>query len=103
MVNESKRMRLKKAGWKVGTTAEFLDLSPQEQRYVELKVLLSQRLKRERQKSRLTQEQLARLVQSSQSRIAKMENGDPSVSIDLLVKSLLALGATRREIAKAIA
>lgn len=102
-MDKSKQTRLEKAGWKVGTTAEFLDLSPQEQRYVELKVLLSQRLKRERQKSRLTQEQLARLVQSSQSRIAKMEHGDPSVSIDLLVKSLLALGATRREIAKAIA
>ena len=53
--------------------------------------------------SHLSQQEFARLVKSSQSRVAKMEKGDPSVSIDLLIKSLLVLGTTRREIAKAIA
>jgi DNA-binding XRE family transcriptional regulator len=97
-----RKSRLKKAGWKVGSAAEFLRLSPEEELYVEFKAALSQCLKRQRQKSRLTQEQLARRIKSSQSRIAKMEKGDPSVSIDLLVKSLLALGTPRREIVKAI-
>ena len=83
--------------------ADLLGLSDQEERYIELKVALSQCLKHRRQKSQLTQAELARLVRSSPSRIAKMESGDPTVSIDLLVKSLLALGTTRREIAKAIA
>jgi DNA-binding XRE family transcriptional regulator len=102
-MDRRKKARLEKAGWKVGSTAEFLQLSPEEELYVEFKVALSRCLKEQRQKSHLTQEQLARRIKSSQSRIAKMEKGDPSVSIDLLVKSLLALGTPRREIVKAIA
>ena len=102
-MNASKREKLAKVGWKVGTAAEFLHLTAQEELYVELKASLCRQLRRQRQKSRLTQEELARLVKSSQSRIAKMERCDPSVSIDLLVKSLLALGTTRRDIARAIA
>lgn len=70
---------------------------------MELKAFLSRQLKRRREESHLTQAQLTRMLKSSQSRIAKMEKGDPSVSLDLLIKSLLALGTTRREIAKAIA
>ncbi len=102
-MNASKKEKLAKAGWKTGTAAQFLHLTPQEELYVELKASLCQQLRRQRQKSHLTQEELARLVKSSQSRIAKMERCDPSVSIDLLIKSLLALGTTRREIARAIA
>jgi len=102
-MNTSKKGRLAKAGWKIGDAAQFLRLTPQEELYVELKASLCQQLKRQRHKSRLTQEELARRVKSSQSRIAKMERCDPSVSIDLLIKSLLALGTTRREIARAIA
>lgn len=102
-MNTSKKERLAKAGWKTGDAAQFLGLTPQEELYVELKASLCRQLKRQRQKSRLTQEELARRVRSSQSRIAKMERCDPSVSIDLLIKSLLALGTTRREIARAIA
>lgn len=102
-MNTRKKERLAKAGWNTGDAAEFLNLTPQEELYVELKASLCQQLKRQRQKSRLTQEELARRVRSSQSRIAKMERCDPSVSIDLLIKSLLALGTTRRQIARAIA
>ena len=98
-----KKARLEKAGWRVGSTAEFLRLSSEEELYVDFKVALSRCLKRQREKSHLTQEQLARRIKSSQSRIAKMEKGDPSVSIDLLVRSLLALGTPRHEIVKAIA
>jgi len=102
-MDNSKSERLEKAGWKVGNATEFLHLTAQEELYVELKASLCRQLRRQRQKSRLTQEELARLVRSSQSRIAKMERCDPSVSIDLLIKSLLALGTTRRQIARAIA
>ncbi len=102
-MNKAKKEELTKAGWKSGSAAQFLHLTPEEELYVELKASLSQELRQQRRKSRLTQQELARLVKSSQSRIAKMERGDPSVSIDLLIKSLLALGTTRREIAKAIA
>jgi DNA-binding XRE family transcriptional regulator len=87
IMNASKKQRLAKAGWKSGTAAEFLHLTPEEERYVEFKASLCRQLRKQRQKSRLTQEELARMVRSSQSRIAKMEKGDPSVSIDLLVKA----------------
>jgi transcriptional regulator with XRE-family HTH domain len=45
---------------------------------------------------------LAAKLQSSQSRIAKMEAGDPSVSLDLLIRSLISLGATERELSRII-
>lgn len=51
----------------------------------------------------MTQTQLAKRLESSQSRVAKMEAGDRSVSLDLLVRSLLAVGMTRRDLAKVIA
>ena len=99
----SKKRNLEKAGWKVGSADEFLGLSAEETAYLELKLALSESLKRRRLKKGLSQVALAQLLASSQSRVAKMETGDPSVSIDLLVKSLLAIGASRKDVAKAIA
>jgi transcriptional regulator with XRE-family HTH domain len=49
-----------------------------------------------------TQAKVAKLLGSSQSRIAKLEAGDPSVSVDLMLKSLLKLGASRRELGRVI-
>jgi len=69
---------------------------------VELKVHLSESLRNRRERHGLTQTDLAKMIRSSQSRVAKMEAGDPSVSLDLLVRSLLALGASKKELAKAI-
>ena len=97
-----KRKKLENSGWKVGTVDEFLNLSSDEAAYIEMKVGLSRSLKERRLKKNLSQQDLAKIIKSSQSRIAKMEAGDPSVSIDLLVKSLLALGASKKELAKAI-
>ena len=57
-------------------------------------------LRQLRRQANLTQEQLARFLKSSQSRVAKMETGDPSVSLDLLVRSLLVLGESRKSLAK---
>jgi predicted XRE-type DNA-binding protein len=101
-MNKAKRKKLAAKGWKVGTVQEFLDLSSEESAYVELKLKLSGELRTRRKQNNLTQIQFARLVKSSQSRVAKMEAGDPSVSIDLLIRSLLALGASQRDIAKII-
>jgi ribosome-binding protein aMBF1 (putative translation factor) len=102
-MNSSKIEKLNKKGWKVSSASEFLNLSVEESAYVELKVSLSQYLHQKRTEQRWTQEQLAKKLKSSQSRVAKMENGDPSVSIDLLIKSLLVLGASKNELSKAIA
>lgn len=98
----AKRRRLEAAGWKVDTTAEFLELTPEEVELVELRLALSTALRAWRTQKELTQSQLAKMLGSSQSRVAKMETADATVSIDLLVRSLLHLGATRKDIAKAI-
>lgn len=102
-MRESKRKRLETKGWKVGSTAQFLRLSPEEAAYVELKIKIASKLRQWRVRRRLTQGDLAKLVKSSQSRVAKMEAGDPSVSLDLLIRALLALGASSREVARIIA
>ena len=101
-MREEKRRRLEARGWKVGTTEEFLRLSPEESAYIELKVRLGMGLHEWRRRRRLTQADLAKRLQSSQSRVAKMEAGDPSVSLDLLIRSLLILGASRRELTRLI-
>ena len=102
MMHANKREKLEASGWKAGSVDEFLNLTPEESAYIEMKLALSSSLKERRRKSELSQVELARLIKSSQSRIAKMEAGDPSVSIDLLMKSLLALGASPEEVARVI-
>ena len=98
-MNITKRKRLGAKGWRIGSAKEFLGLSELENVYIELKLTLGENLKKRRLKKKLTQIELAKLLRSNQSRIAKMESGDPSVSIDLLIKSLLALGTTKQDIA----
>ena len=98
-----KRKKLEALGWKVGSAADFLDLSDEEAAYIELKRTFANRLKEVRNQQGLTQKELAGLIDSSQSRVAKMEAGDSTVSLDLLVKTLLALGMTNKDIGKAIA
>ena len=98
-----KRKHLEARGWKVGSVKEFLGLSDQESAYIELRLKLARGLKARRHARGLSQTQLAKAVQSSQSRVAKMEAGDPTVSLDLLVRSLLALGASNRDLGQIIA
>lgn len=95
-----KKKHLEAKGWKVGNAFEFLHLSPEEEAYVELKLTLSKSLKEYRKNRNLTQEDFARLLKSSQSRVAKMESGDPSVSLDLLIRSLFVLGASKKNLAQ---
>lgn len=101
-MDKNKKERLERKGWKVGSVQEFLALTPEESAYIELKLALSESIKERRERKRLTQTDLARLLRSSQSRVAKIESGDSTVSLDLLVRSLIALGATRRELAQVI-
>ena len=101
-MNKAKRLKLEAKGWKVGTVEEFLELTPEESAYIELKLKLADGLAQRRQEQDLTQIQLAKRIISSQSRVAKMEAGDPSVSLDLLVKSLLALGSSPTDLAQLI-
>jgi len=91
-----KKKRLEEAGWKVSTVSEFLGLSDEEAAFIELKLDLARAVRTERTRRHMSQEELGKLLSSSQSRVAKMEASDPSVSIDLLVRSLLRMGVDRR-------
>ncbi len=101
-MDKRKRAKLRAAGWTVGTPHEFLKLSDEEAAFVEFKLALSKTLQALRAAQELSQVDVARRLQSSQSRVAKMEASDPSVSVDLLVKSLFRLGAQPGDIAKAL-
>jgi ribosome-binding protein aMBF1 (putative translation factor) len=102
-MQKSKRKKLEAKGWRIGTPKDFLGMSNEEEAYVNLRLKLAEGLKARRQSRGITQVGLARTIKSSQSRVAKMEAGDPTVSLDLLVKSLFALGASNRELAAIIA
>lgn len=99
---KEKVKRLESKGWKVGSADDFLSLTPEESAYIDLKLSLSRNLRELRTEQKVTQAELAKILHSSQSRIAKIENGDPTVSIDLIIKSLLALGASKKRLARAI-
>ena len=101
-MDKRKKEILESKGYRVGGADQLLGLSKDEAEYIELKIALSQELIDRRKKSKLTQTQLAKKLMSSQSRVAKMEKGDPTVSLDLLIKSLLLIGADKKSIAKAL-
>ena len=102
-MDAGKKRRLKEAGWRAGSVAEFLELTPEDSALIEIKLRLAELAKKARARRHLSQTDLAQRLGSSQSRVAKIEAGDPSVSLDLLVRASLASGATRKEVARAIA
>jgi predicted transcriptional regulator len=63
---------------------------------------LAQAAKQSRVQHALSQTELAKRMKSSPSRIAKIEAADPSVSMDLMVCALLASGAGRAAVARAL-
>jgi len=89
-------------GRKAGETVDPFDLPAKELTYLELKLAFGRSLRESRRQRKLTQVEFARMVSTSQSRVAKMEAGDPSVSLDLLIRCLLALGATTRDLARMV-
>ncbi len=101
-MNKEKIKNLEKKGWKIGSAEEFLGLTEEEISYIELKLKLSSNLRKLRTERKLTQVELARLINSSQSRVAKLEAGDPSVSLDLIIRTLLALGTSNEDLGRTI-
>ena len=102
-MKQSKVERLRRAGWRVGSVKNFLGLTDEEAALLEMRLALSRNLRERRIGGGLSQSDLAAKLGSSQSRIAKMEAGDSSVSLDLLIRSLLALGASTKDIARTLA
>lgn len=100
-MDRTKKTRLAAAGWRVGSTEEFLSLSETERAMIDIRVHLARTIREERVGRRISQTELADRIGSSQSRVAKMEAGDPSVSLDLLVRTLIAAGTGGAVIAAA--
>ena len=101
-MQSAKKRKLEASGWRVGQTEDFLGLSSEERVLVDMRVALTNALKEKRKQKHLTQEMLAELIHSSQSRVAKMEAGDVGVTLDLIIKSLVALGTSQQELARVI-
>ena len=101
-MENAKRRRLERAGWRVRGAADFLDLTPEDAALMEIRAGLSRALKHRRQ-ARMTQAELAARLGLSQPRVARAERSARSISIDLLIRALLATGAGPKEIARAIA
>ena len=91
-MDASKRKKLSKMGGRVTTTKEFLGLSDAEEMIVELRIELAAAVRKRREAAGLTQAQLAKAIGSSQSRVAKMEGGDPQASLESLLRALVAVG-----------
>ncbi|MDZ7757772.1 helix-turn-helix domain-containing protein [Rhodohalobacter sp.] len=97
-MDKKRQQQLEEKGFQVGSAADFLKLSPEEVAYIDIRLDISNMVKAQRAKKGWTQEQLARSIGSSQSRIAKLEGGDPGISMDLMIKALLQLGTSKKQI-----
>ena len=102
-MDKLKQKRLEAAGWKVGDAVDFLELTAEEAELVDVKLALGDYMRKLRRRRRMTQAQVAERIGSSQSRVAKMEAADASVSLDLVVKSLFSLGASMCDVGRVIA
>jgi len=98
----AKSARLAAAGWRSGSAQDFLGLSDEEAAYIELRIQLAKTLRAQRASAQLTLQAAAKILGSSQSRIAKMESGDPTVSLDLLFRALFKLGVSGETLARAV-
>lgn len=87
-----KRSRLEAKGWKFGDAADFLELPEEERQLLEARLKLAMAVRREREKNRISQQELARLMATSQPRVVKIEQAAPDVSLDQLVRAYAAVG-----------
>jgi len=102
MMDPAKRARLESAGWRVGDASEFLGLDAAETELVALRLDLARGVRVERQRQGLSQAALAKRIASSQSRVAKLEAGDPSISFELLLRAYFGLGLGRDALARTL-
>jgi DNA-binding XRE family transcriptional regulator len=91
-MDEAEKKRLEERGYWVGDYGDFLGLTDAERQHVELRIALSSAVKKLRADQGLTQRALGKLIDSTQSRVAKVETGTVEVSLDLMFRAFFALG-----------
>ncbi|MFA6002777.1 MAG: helix-turn-helix transcriptional regulator [Elusimicrobiota bacterium] len=101
-MNPNKRRKLESKGWHIGTAKDFLELSEEEAKYIEFKLALAKKLRDLRIQRHMGQVQVAGIIKSSQSRVAKMEAADSSVSVDLIIRSFFSLGGSTSDLGRVL-
>ena len=102
-MDKAKRKKLEAAGWAVSSAHDFLDMDATETALVAIRVSLAESIRARRTAAGLTQAEVAKRAKTTQARVAKAENANPEVSLDLCLRILLTLGGNSKKIAKAIA
>ena len=88
----AKRKAIEAAGWKVGDSADFLEMSKEERQLLDTRVELALAIRRQRKALHLSQKELGARLKTSQPRIAKIERAASDVSMDQLVRAFTAAG-----------
>jgi predicted XRE-type DNA-binding protein len=94
--------RRKGKTWVETDVEELLDLSAEDLVIVEFRAALAVALQRARKRKKLTQEEAAEVIGTSQAQVSKMEAGQSSITIDRLIKALASLGVSRPAILRAL-
>ena len=98
-MTREKRAKLEAAGFKLTNTKDWIGLTIEESRIVEMRIALAQELEKIRKEKGITQGELARRMGTKQSGIARMINNPDSSTLDNLMKGLIALGTPISRIA----
>ena len=98
-MTKEKIKKLEAMGFKVTTTKDWLRLSVEEEKVIEMRVALAAELEKMRKEAGLTQAQLAKKLGTKQSGVARMINNPDTATIDNLIKAMVAMGASVGRIA----
>ena len=98
-MTKEKIKKLESMGFKVTTTRDWLQLSVEDEKVVEMRVALAAELEKMRKEAGLTQAQLAKKLGTRQSGVARMINNPDTVTIDNLIKAMVSMGASDSRIA----
>ena len=97
-----KKKALELAGYKMTDSVEWLELSPEEEAIVKIRVNFAMEIDRVCKERGITQQALAEKIGTRQSGVARMLNNPSKVTIDSLIKTLLVLGTPSKRIAALI-
>jgi len=97
-MDSAEKKRLEADGWKFGTVAEFLEMTPEEAELMELRHTVRMRVREARLAQGITQGELAKRLKTSQPRIVALEGTATDVGLELGFRALFALGVKSSDV-----
>ena len=91
-MDAAKRKTIEAAGWRVGDTNDFLELSDKESQLLDIRVKLALAIRQQREAVHLSQKELGALLKTSQPRVARIERAASDVSMDQLILAFTVAG-----------